>query len=79
MIGVIRATRGEILAVHPAHITANLVVCANAPGFPVLRTGFIPVRDLYGMVLNWEADGVIQYLCGSLPSRQLLPGLLDSA
>lgn len=71
------ARRGDILAVHPAHPTANLVVCANRPGFPVLRTGFLPLGSLYGTALTWEADGVIRYLAGDLPARrsQSVPGI----
>jgi hypothetical protein len=78
MVRPVRAARGNIIAIHPAHATANVVVCANRPGFPVLRTAFVELGALYGMVLMWEADGVIRFLAGDLPARRPLrsaPGI----
>ena len=70
IVGAVSARRGEVLAVHPAHPTANLVVCKAAPGFPVVRSGFMDLGALYGVVLMWEGSGVIRYLGGDLPSRR---------
>lgn len=79
MVCPVRAARGNIIGIHPAHLTANVVVCANRPGFPVLRTSFVELGALYGMVLLWEADGVIRYLAGDLPARQAPRSALGSA
>lgn len=79
IVGAVSAARGQILAIHQAHPTANLVVCRNVPGFPVIRTGFLPVGALYGVVMHWEHAGVIRYLGGDLPARRPLPAAIDTA
>lgn len=68
MLSPVVARRGEILVIYPRHPTANLMVCANKPGYPVLRTGHLELGALYGVALMLEADGVIQCLS---PDRSL--------
>lgn len=70
IVGAVSARRGDVLAIHPAHPTANLVVCRAVPGFPVIRSGFMNLGALYGTVLMWEDSGVIRYLGGDLPARR---------
>jgi hypothetical protein len=53
------AKRGEILTVWPAHPTHTVAVCANRPGYPVLRYATVSMGALYGMALMWEMDGII--------------------
>lgn len=61
----IQAKRGDILTVWPAHPTHTLAVCANRPGYPVLRYTAVPMGVLYGLALNWELDGIITPLTPS--------------
>lgn len=53
------AKRGEILTVWPSHPTHTISVCANRPGFPVLRYATVDMGTLYGMVMHWELDDII--------------------
>lgn len=59
IVSPIVARRGEILCVWPASPTHTVGVCSTAPGYPVLRQYAIAVGALYGIVLMWEADGII--------------------
>lgn len=68
IVAPVRARRGHILTVWPAHSTHTVSVCANAPGYPVLRYATVTMGVLYGMVLNWELDGII---CPLAPSSSL--------
>lgn len=49
----------QLLAVWPANPTRTLIVHADVPGYPVLRTAVVEMGKLYGLVLHWELDGVI--------------------
>jgi len=79
IVGAVTATRGQILAIHPAHPTANLLVCRNVPGFPVVRSGYLELGAIYGVIMMWEANGIIAYLGGELPARRPVPVAIDIA
>lgn len=67
----IRASDGNLLVVWPANPSRTLIVHADRPGFPVLRYAVVEMGLLYGLVLNWELDGIITPLtpASSLAAR----------
>jgi hypothetical protein len=62
IVAPLLARRGQILTVWPASATHTLSVCSLAAGYPVVRYCSVPMGKLYGMVLEWENDGVIKPL-----------------
>lgn len=72
----VKASAGNLLVVWPAHPSRTLIVHADRLGFPVLRYATVEMGLLYGLVLNWELDGIIMPLT---PASSLAARLGQSA
>lgn len=62
IVGFVRARAGDLLTVWPAHPTHTLIVQADRADFPVLDFARVAPGAIYGVVLMWEADGIISPL-----------------
>lgn len=59
IVGIIRARPSNLLTVWPRHPTHTLIVQADRVDFPVLDFARVEPGALYGIVLMWEANGII--------------------
>lgn len=59
-----------ILTVWPRSETHTMAVCHTAPGFPFVRHCHVSPGALYGIVMEWELDGVIAPLSPATALQQ---------
>lgn len=61
VVGLISATRGDILVVRPTANRLQLAVVKNQPGFPVASSASCSLGDIERLIDGWSDSGAVAF------------------